>query len=343
MEYRPIGLSGVSVSQLCLGGMMFGSLGNTDHDACVAIIDRALDAGVNFINTAGGYSNGESEEIFGAALAGGKRDEVVISTKFGPKLDGDPNHGGGARRWIHRAVEGSLRRLRTDWIDFFELGVPDPLTDLDETLGAFTDLVAAGKIRAFGTSKQPPSRLVEARALAERRGFGIPRIEESPYSMLTRAIEYDLVPTCQRLGVGVIAYSPLAGGWLSGKYRTGAAVAEPASRLRARDGRMDPNNPANAAKLAAVDALGALADESGLTLVQLATAFVLRHPGVASAVIGPRTMEHLEGYLAADDVELSTETLDRIDEIVPPGFTVDIKTNMWDVGTDALTPSRLRR
>ena len=344
MDTRPLGQTGISVSTLCLGGMMLGAFGNRDHDESVRIVHRALDAGITFVNTADGYSAGESEEILGKALADGRRGDVVLSVKTGVVLDGNPNHGGASRRWLTHAVEGSLRRLGTDWIDVYEVGVPDPHTDLDETLAVLTDLTRAGKIRAFGTSKMPASRLVEARWIAERRGHGVFRTEEPPYSMLTRAIEYDLLPTARRLGMGVLAYSPLAGGWLSGRDRTdGVTSSGPVSPRRAGNRAMDPANPANAAKLAAAEALGAVADEAGLTLVQLATAFAVHHPAVTSTIIGPRTTEHLEGYLAADGVELSDEVLDRIDEIVPPGSTVDINDNMWQYGTEDLQPGRRRR
>jgi len=344
MEYRPLGGTGITVSQLCLGAMMFGAFGNSDHDDTVKIIHRALDAGINFIDTADGYSAGESEEILGEALAGGRRDDVVLAVKFGVSFGGDPNRRGGSRRWITQAVEGSLRRLRTDWIDLYQLGAPDPFTDIDETLGALTDLVRAGKIRSFGASKVPASQIVEAQWTADRRGHGRFRTEQPPYSMLTRAIEYDLLPTCLRHGLGVLAYSPLAAGWLSGRYRKGRPVSGPGAPARARDtAAYDIANPANAAKLAAADALGALADEAGLTLVQLAVAFAVRHPAVTSTIIGPRTMEHLDGYLAADGVELPGDVLDRIDQIVPPGATVDVADNKWQYGTRSLDTAARRR
>jgi aryl-alcohol dehydrogenase-like predicted oxidoreductase len=344
MEYRPLGRTGISVSQLCLGAMMFGAAGNPDHDESVQIIHKALDAGINFIDTADGYSAGESEEILGKALAGGRRDDVVLAVKFGVSFGGDPNHRGGSRRWITQAVEGSLRRLRTDWIDLYQLGAPDPNTDIDETLGALTDLVQAGKIRSFGASKVPASQIIEAQWTADRRGHGRFRTEQSPYSMLTRAIEYDLLPACLRHGIGVLAYSPLAGGWLSGKYRKGQQVSGPGSAARARNAAAyDATNPANAAKLKAADALGALADETGITLIQMATAFAVRHPAVTSTIIGPRTMEHLDGYLAADGIELSSDVLDRIDEIVPPGVTIDVADNYWQYGTRALDATSRRR
>jgi len=252
MEYRPLGRTGISVSQMCLGAMMFGAFGNTDHDDAIKVIHTALDAGINFIDTADGYSDGESEEILGKALAGGLRESVVLAVKFGRPFGGDPdpNHHGASRRWITEAVEGSLRRLQTDWIDLYQVGVPDPDTDIDETLGALSDLVRAGKIRSFGASKVPASQIVEAQWTAERRGHGRFRTEQPPYSLLTRAIEYDLLPACLRHGLGVMAYSPLAGGWLSGRYRKGVQVSGPGSAARARlSGSYDATNPANAAKL----------------------------------------------------------------------------------------------
>jgi len=345
MEYRPLGRTGVSVSRLCLGAMMFGAFGNTDHDDAVRIIHAALDFGINFIDTADGYSAGESEVILGKALTGGRRDNVVLAVKFGLPMDQDPNHRGAGRRWIIEGVEDSLRRLQTDWIDLYQVGVPDPTTDIDETLSAMSDLVRAGKIRSFGASKVPASEIVEAQWVADRRGHERFRTEQPPYSLLTRAIEYDVLPTCQRHGMGVLAYSPLAGGWLSGKYRKGQEVSGPgsAARLQRFPGRWDASSPANAAKLNAADALGSLADEAGLTLVQMAVAFAVRHPAVTSTIIGPRTMEHLDGYLSADGVELSDDVLDRIDEIVPPGVTINVADNMWEVGTKALGAAFRRR
>ena len=345
MQYRPLGRTGVSVSQMCLGAMMFGAFGNPDHEDTVKIIHKAVDAGINFIDTADGYSAGESEEILGKALAGGRRESVVLAVKFGVPFDGDPNHRGASRRWITEAVEGSLRRLQTDWIDLYQVGVPDPDTDIDETLGALSDLVRAGKIRSFGASKVPASAIVEAQWTADRRGHGRFRTEQPPYSLLTRAIEYDLLPACLRHGMGVMAYSPLAGGWLSGKYRKGQQVSGPGSAARRQRfaTAFDAANPANAAKLDAADALGALAGEAGLTLIQMAVAFVIRHPAVTSAIIGPRTTEHLDGYLAADGIELPSDVLDRIDEIVPPGVTISVADNMWNVGTTALDAAFRRR
>ena len=344
MEYRPLGRTGVSVSQLCLGAMMFGAFGNPDHDDAIKIIHKALDAGINFIDTADGYPPASQKRSWARRWPadGGRAWCSPSSSAFLSATD--PNHRGASRRWITEAVEGSLRRLQTDWIDLYQVGVPDPNTDIDETLGALSDLVHAGKIRSFGASKVPASAIVEAQWTADRRGHGRFRTEQPPYSILTRAIEYDVLPTCLRHGMGVMAYSPLARGWLSGKYRKGRDVSGPGSAARARRaGDFDAANPANAAKFDAADALGALADEAGLTLIQMAVAFVIRHPAVTSAIIGPRTMEHLDSYLAADGIELSTDVLDRIDEIVPPGVTINVADNMWNFGTTALDAAFRRR
>jgi aryl-alcohol dehydrogenase-like predicted oxidoreductase len=331
MDYLPLGRTGVSVSRLCLGTMMLGAFGNPDHDESIRIVHRALDVGINFVDTADFYSLGESEEIVGKALAGGRRDGVVLATKVGLPFGEDPNHRGTSRRWITAALEGSLRRLGTDWIDLYQVHRLDPATDLDETLGVLSDLVHAGKIRNFGASTVPASEIVEGQWAAERRGRERFRTEQPPYSILARAIEYDVLPTTRRHGMGVLTYSPLAGGWLSGKYRKGREIDGPGSPARRNKfaGAYDAAAAGNAAKLDAADALGALADEAGLTLVQLAIAFVVRHPAVTAAIFGPRTMEHLDSYLAADGVELSGDLLDRIDAIVPPAHTVNVEDNMW--------------
>jgi aryl-alcohol dehydrogenase-like predicted oxidoreductase len=345
MDYRPLGRTGVSVSQLCLGAMMFGAFGNPDHDESVRIIHRALDAGINFIDTADVYSGGESEEIVGKALAGGRRENVVLATKVGLPFGEDPNRRGTSRRWITEAVEGSLRRLGTDWIDLYQVHRLDPAVDIDETLGALSDLVHAGKIRAFGASTVAASEIVEAQWTAERRGRERLRTEQPPYSILARAIEYDVLPTCLRYGMGVLTYSPLAGGWLSGKYRKGQEISGPGSAARAQrfPETYNATAPENAAKLDAADALGALADEAGMTLIQMAIAFVTHHPAVTSAIVGPRTMDHLESYLAADGIDLPSDLLDRIDEIVPPGHTVNIADNMWSTSTPSLDAASRRR
>ncbi|MDQ8044846.1 MAG: aldo/keto reductase [Solirubrobacteraceae bacterium] len=343
MRQRILGHTGISVSELCLGAMMFGPWGNPDHDASVAVIHRALDAGVNFIDTADAYSGGESETIVGKALAGGRRDDVVLATKFFMPMGEDPNHGGTSRRWIVKAVEDSLRRLGTDWIDLYQVHRFDPRTDIDETLGALSDLVHQGKVRAIGHSTVKASELVEAQWVAERRGRERFRTEQPPYSILSRSVEHDVLPTAQRHGLGVLAYSPLAGGWLSGGYRKGRDIAGPGSAARKmRFGhRYDLSLPINQRKLDAADALGALADEAGLTTIQLALAFVTGHPAVTSAIIGPRTMEHLESQLEAADVVLSADVLDRIDEIVAPGETVD--PGEFPMLSPALAPEARRR
>jgi aryl-alcohol dehydrogenase-like predicted oxidoreductase len=310
---------------------MLGGGGNPDHDDAIRIIHRALDAGINFIDTADVYSRGESEPIVGKALADGRRANVVLATKVGLPVSEDLNQRGTSRRWITEAVERSLRRLRTDWIDLYQLHQFDPTVDIDETLGVLSDLVHAGKIRYFGASTVPASWIVEAEWTAERRGRERFHTDQPAYSLLVRAAEYDVLPTCLRYGLGVLTYSPLAAGWLSGKYRKGRDVTRSGSVARQQrfPHAFDSTLPANAAKLDAADALGALADEAAMTLIQMAIAFVCRHRAVTSAIIGPRTNDHLESYLAADKIYLTDDLLDRIDAVVPPGHTVDVADNMW--------------
>jgi len=317
VKYRTLGRTGLKVSPLCLGTMMFGAWGNPDHDDSVAIIRAAIDAGINFIDTADVYSSGESEEILGKAIAG-RRDDLVIATKFHGPMGDDPNRAGSSRRWIIRACEESLRRLGTDHIDLYQVHRPDPGTDVDETLGALSDLVHQGKVRYLGSSTFPPSAVVEAQWAAERRQRERFVCEQPPYSLLARGIEAELLPTCDRYGMGVIAWSPLAGGWLSGRWRSGSEDLTSRRASRIPD-RYDLSLPENQAKLAAADALAVLAEENDLSLVHLALAFVVNHPAVTSAIIGPRTAAHLEGQLGATDVVLSDDVLDRIDEIVHPG------------------------
>ncbi|WP_131770866.1 aldo/keto reductase [Candidatus Protofrankia californiensis] len=340
MTLRAFGRTGVQVSPLTLGAMMFGAWGNPDHDESIAIIHRALDAGINVVDTADIYSQGESEEIVGKALAGGLRDEVVLATKFHAAMSDNPNHRGNSRRWIAREVENSLRRLQTDWIDLYQVHRPEPGTDFDETLGALSDLVHQGKIRYIGTSTFEPSDIVEGQWIAERRGRERVVSEQPPYSILARGIEREVLPVAQRYNLAVIPWSPLAGGWLSGRYRKGAEV--PVSSRSARvPGRFDLARPVNIAKLEAVEQLTLLAQEAGLSLVHLALAFVLEHPAITSAIIGPRTLEQLESQLEAVKVTLSPDVLDRIDEIVPPGTTI----NPEDAGYQppSLTDPTLRR
>jgi aryl-alcohol dehydrogenase-like predicted oxidoreductase len=317
MEHRPLGRTGLKVSPLCLGAMMFGGWGNPDHDDSVAIIHAALDAGINFIDTADVYSAGQSEEIVGKALAG-RRDDVVLATKVHGAMGQDPNMQGNSRRWIVRECEASLRRLGTDYLDLYQIHRPDPDTDIDETLSALSDLVHQGKVRYLGTSTFPPSAIVEAQWVAERRRRERFVCEQPPYSMLVRGVEADVLPTCQAYGMGVIPWSPLAGGWLSGKWRVGASdlTSRRAQRLPAR---YDLSSPANQRKLEAADALAQLADKAGVSLVHLAVAWVINHPGVTAAIIGPRTMDQLTSQLGAVDVVLEDDVLDQIDDIVPPG------------------------
>jgi aryl-alcohol dehydrogenase-like predicted oxidoreductase len=338
MDYRPLGRTGVAVSPLCLGAMMFGPWGNDDRADSVRIIHRALDAGINFIDTADVYSGGVSEEIVGEALRG-RRDDVVLATKFFMPMGDDPNRRGGSRRWILRAVEDSLRRLGTDHIDLYQVHRPSPGMDVEETLGALTDLVRQGKVRSIGSSSYSGAQIVEAQWASRDRGLERFVTEQPPYSLLVRGIESDVLPTLRRHGMGALTYSPLGGGWLSGRWRTGAA-GTPTSSARP-SARFDMTTPANQRKLALVEQLALLAEEAGLPLLELAIAFVLQHPGVTSAIVGPRTMEQLESYLPAASVRLTPDVLDRIDAIVAPGVTVNPDDHSY--GAFELTPEERRR
>ncbi|MBV8394882.1 MAG: aldo/keto reductase [Actinobacteria bacterium] len=339
MQYRTLGTTGVQVSPLCLGAMMFGAWGNTDHDESIRIIHRALGAGINFVDTADVYSRGESEEIVAKALEG-RRENVVLATKAHGTMGDDPNERGNSRRWLIRECEASLRRLGTDWIDLYQIHRWDADTDHDETLGALTDLVRAGKVRYIGSSTFPASEIVEAQWTAERRGRERYVCEQPPYSLLVRGVESEVLPVCARYGMGVITWSPLAGGWLSGRWRKGKDTPD-STRAERLPGRYDLSRPENQRKLDAVEQLAQLADDAGIPLIRLAIAFVLRHPAVTSAIIGPRTMEHLESQLGSDEVELDAALLDRIDEIVPPGTTFSLA----DAGftPPALADASLRR
>lgn len=340
MEYRALGRTGVQVSELCLGAMMFG--GPTDEADSIAILDRALDAGINFLDTANVYSRGRSEEVVGAALrANGKRDVVVLASKVHGRMDDDdPNAAGNSRRHVVAQCDASLRRLGTDWIDLYQIHRPDPDTDIDETLGALSDLVHAGKIRYLGSSTFPASAIVEAQWSAERRGRERFVCEQPPYSILVRGIEREVLPTCRRYGMAVIPWSPLAGGWLTGRYRKGQKVPD-SHRAKRIPARYDMSLPGNQRKLEAADALAALADKAGITPVHLALAFVLQHPAVTAPIIGPRTMEQLESQLGATEVLLGPDLLDAIDEIVPPGTTLSRPDNGWE--PPSLTDPSLRR
>jgi aryl-alcohol dehydrogenase-like predicted oxidoreductase len=314
MQYRTLGRTGIQVSPYCLGAMMFGAVGNPDHDDSIRIIHKALDAGVNFIDTADAYSHGESEEIVGKALEG-RRDDVVLATKLNLPMGEDPNRRGNSRRWIIAEVENSLRRLRTDHLDLYQVHRPDPTVDVEETLSALSDLIHSGKVRAIGSSCFPASDIVEAQWVAERRGLERFRTEQPTYSILNRGIEREVLPVAQRYGMGTLVWSPLAGGLLTGRYRKG----QQADTHRAGFGFTHLRDEH---RLDAVEQLIPLAQKAGLSLTHLAMAFTIAHPGVTSAIIGPRTMAHLDDLLAGADVTLDDEILDQIDEIVPPGTDI---------------------
>jgi aryl-alcohol dehydrogenase-like predicted oxidoreductase len=308
--------------------MMFGAWGNRDHDDCIRIIHAALDAGVNFIDTADVYSGGESEEIVGKALKG-RRDSVVLATKFVAPMSEDSNQRGASRRWIMQEVENSLRRLDTDHIDLYQAHRPDPTVDLEETLGALSDLVHQGKVRVIGSSTYPAEMIVEAQWAAERRGTERFRCEQPPYSIFARGIETAVLPTCKQYGMGVIPWSPLAGGWLTGKYRKGDETPTTGRAARIPD-RFDFSKPENQRKLDLVEDLLKLAADAGLSLTHMAMAFVLEHPAVTSAIIGPRTMEQMTDVLGSADVRLSDDVLDAIDKLVPPGRTLNAADAGWE-------------
>lgn len=343
ITYRPLGATGIEVSNLCLGTMMFGSVGgsgvgNADHDACVEIVHAALDAGINFIDTADMYSAGESETILGQALRG-RRDDVVLTTKAHFPMGEGPGRSGNSRRWLMRAVEDSLRRLGTDWIDVYLVHRPDETTAIEETLWALNDLVHQGKIRTFGSSTFPVEQLVGAAAAADRRNLLPLRVEQPPYSLLARAVERAVLPVCVEQGMGVMTWSPLAFGFLSGKYRRDAVDLTRGRPVIAAD-RFDPANPANDAKYAALARFVELADDIGCTLPELAIAFPTVHPAVTSVIIGPRTLDQLHRTLDGSSLVLDDDVLDRIDAIVPPGVDVIPEPG---AGPPSLTDVKRRR
>lgn len=321
MRYRQLGSSGIEVSTLALGTMMFGRWGNPDEQACRAMVDRSLAAGVTLFDTADIYDFGTSEEMLGRAVAG-RRDRVVLATKVGNAMSNDPLQRGLSRRWITQSCEASLRRLGTDYIDLYQMHRPDPDSTLDETLQAFDDLIQSGKARAIGTSTFSPTQLARAREHAEHLSVSVPCSEQPPYSVLVRAAETEVLPWCRAHDVGVLAWAPLNGGWLTGKYQSG--LVDAASRAAREPDHFDHRDLAmRGEKRTLVDALTAVADSAGLTLIQLALGFVLANPGVTSALIGPRTPEQLDSLLAAADVDLSPDVLAAIDAIVAPGWTVN--------------------
>jgi aryl-alcohol dehydrogenase-like predicted oxidoreductase len=312
MQYRTLGRTGIKVSPYALGALALGTpIGNPDHEDSARIIHKALDAGINFVDTSDTY--GESEVAVGKALKG-RRDSVVLATKFGRPTSDDPNHQGASRRWITTAVENSLRRLQTDYIDLYQLHRPDPATDIEETLSALSDLIRSGKIRAAGTSALPPSDIIEAQWIAERRGLERFRTEQPPYSILSRGIEREVLPIAQRYGMGVLVWGPLGQGMLTGRVRKGQQTdLRRAALLTALSDER---------RVDAVEQLIPLAEKAGLPMTHLALAFAIAHPGVTSAIIGPHTMDQLDDLLAAADVTLTDDILDQIDAIVPPGTDV---------------------
>ncbi len=320
MEMRVLGRSGVSVSKFCFGAGMFGYFGNKDATECKAMVHRALDSGINYFDTSDVYSHGESETILGKALAG-VRDEVVLATKFGLPMTGDPNHRGSSRRWITREVDASLKRLNTDYIDLYQAHRPDATTDIEDTLGVLSDLVRAGKIRMLGTSTFPAEQIVEAHWACERRALERFRCEQSPYSIFARRVEADVLPTCQRYGMGVVIWSPLSQGWLTGKWRRDHKPND-THRQDLQPHLYDMARPDNQRKLDLIEALDGIARQAGITLMQMALAFTVTHPAVTSTILGPRTLAQLDGCLEAADVVLDDATLDAIDAVVAPGTNV---------------------
>jgi aryl-alcohol dehydrogenase-like predicted oxidoreductase len=326
MEHRVLGRTGIHVSRFGLGTMVLGAWGNTDRDECRRIINEALDAGVNLVDTADVYGAGENEEIVGEAISA-RRDDVLLCTKFHNPVGNqtDPNRRGNSRRWIMTAIDDSLRRLGVDHIDLYQVHRPDPDTAIDETVAALNDLVTAGKIRAWGTSTFPAEQIVEAQWAAERRGLAGPHTEQPPYSIFSRGVENSVLPTARRYGMGVLVWSPLAGGWLTGKYRRGES-APPGSRA---DTNPDHFDVGNEAKFAAAERLAAIAAAAGVSLTHLSLAWVVEHPAVTAALIGPRTIEQLHDLLGAADLRLDAATLDAIDEVVAPGRNLNDGDAGW--------------
>jgi aryl-alcohol dehydrogenase-like predicted oxidoreductase len=342
MQHNILGGTGMSVSRFALGTMSFGALGNRDHDDCAQIIRAALDAGINVIDTADIYSSGESETIVGRALKG-RRDDVILSSKCYWLMSADPNHRGGSRRWIMRALESSLKRLDTDHLDIFYLHKPDLSTDLEESLSALSDLVHQGKVIAVGISGFPGSSIVESHWISERCHLVKPRVEQPPYSLLTRGVERDVLPTAARLGLGVLTWGPLNSGWLTGKYSDDSAPPESRATRWARSApEFDVDRPQVQHKLALVQELQRIAGDAGCTLTHLALAFCAEHPAVSAVILGPRRLDQLTDMLGAADLRLDFDTLDQIDTAVPPGYDVDAQYSQgWD--PPWLTEPALRR
>ncbi|MFI7552775.1 aldo/keto reductase [Micromonospora sediminimaris] len=338
MQYRTLGRTGVQVSSLVLGAMNFGKIGNTTQEEATAIVDAALDAGINLIDTADVYSGGQSEEMIGKAIAG-RRDDVVLATKASLPMGDERNHRGSSRRWLVTALDNSLRRLDADHVDLYQIHRWDPSTSDEETLSVLTDLQRAGKIRYFGSSTFPAYRIVQAQWAARENHLGRYVTEQPNYSILQRGVETHVLPVTEEYGMGVLAWSPLASGWLSGAIRAGQEISTNRSGFMQQ--RYDISIPANRAKLDAVEQLATVADEAGLSMIQLALGFVTAHPAVTSAIIGPRTMDHLHAQLAAADTVLSADVLDAIDAIVGPG--VDLAAHEKNDTPPALLDSARRR
>ncbi|MFF5899580.1 aldo/keto reductase [Streptomyces argenteolus] len=339
MQYRTLGRTGVQVSTLVLGAMNFGAIGRTTQDEATAIVDAALEAGINVIDTADMYGDGESEEMVGKALAG-RRDDIVLATKATMPMGEERNHRGASRRWLVTELDNSLRRLGVDHVDLYQIHRWDPSVSDEETLSALTDLQRSGKIRYFGSSTFPAYRVVQAQWAAREHHLGRYVTEQPSYSILQRGIESHVLPVTEEYGLGVLAWSPLASGWLSGAVREGRAITT--SRSKILPERFDLTLPSNRARLDAVEQLARLADESGLTMIQLALGFVTAHPAVTSAIIGPRTTEHLHSQLAAADTVLSADVLDAIDAIVAPGTDLAAHEK-FDTPPSLLDPALRRR
>ncbi|MEV4581222.1 aldo/keto reductase [Nonomuraea jabiensis] len=339
MQYRTLGRTGVQVSSLVLGAMNFGRIGRTTQDEATAIVDAALEAGINLIDTADMYGDGESEELVGKAIAG-RRDDIVLATKAGMPMGEERNHRGSSRRWLVTELDNSLRRLGVDHVDLYQIHRWDPTTSDEETLSALTDLQRAGKIRYFGSSTFPAYRIVQAQWAAREHHLSRYVTEQPSYSILQRGIESHVLPVTEQYGLGVLVWSPLASGWLSGAIREGREIATNRSAFMPQ--RFDTSIPANRARLDAVERLAKVADAAGLTMIQLALGFVTAHPGVTSAIIGPRTLDHLRSHLAAADTVLSADVLDAIDAIVAPGVDLAPDEN-YDTPPSLLDPSLRRR
>ncbi|MET7480426.1 aldo/keto reductase [Streptomyces sp. NPDC005648] len=339
MQYRTLGRTGVQVSTLALGAMNFGRIGRTTQAEATGIVDTALEAGINLIDTADMYGAGESEEMVGKAIAG-RRDDIVLATKAAMPMGEERNHQGGSRRWLVTALEDSLRRLGVDHVDLYQIHRWDPATSDEETLSALTDLQRAGKIRYFGSSTYPAHRIVQAQWAAREHHLGRYVTEQPSYSILQRGVEAHVLPVVEEYGLGVLVWSPLASGWLSGAVRRGREVTTHRSAIL--PDRFDLTLPHNRARLDAVERLAEVADEAGLTMIQLALGFVTAHPAVTGALIGPRTLDHLNAQLAAADTVLSTDVLDAIDEIVAPGTDMAAHEK-FDTPPALLDPSLRRR